>query len=77
MKNIQPIFFQKTRAYGNKKLGTNQIIDLEIAIPIKSDRSFDLLLMEKISQEQDKLLKIKNDIILKYSELDDLEVVIQ
>jgi type I restriction-modification system DNA methylase subunit len=76
MKNIQPVFFQKTRAYGNKKLGTNQIIDIEVAIPIKKDLTFDLVTMEKISKEQDKLLRIKNEIKEKYGELNDMEVVV-
>jgi hypothetical protein len=77
MKNVQPLFFQRTRAYGNKKLGTGQIIDIEIAVPIDKNENFDLLTMEKISKEQDKLLNIKNEIIMKYSELGEMEVVIQ
>lgn len=77
MKNVQPLFFQRTRAYGNKKLGTGQIIDIEIAVPIDKDENFDLLTMEKISKEQDKLLNIKKEIIMKYSELGEMEVVIQ
>lgn len=77
MKNVQPLFFQRTRAYGNKKLGTGQIIDIELAVPIDKDENFDLLTMEKISKEQDKLLNIKNEIIMKYSELGEMEVVIQ
>ena len=77
MKNVQPLFFQRTRAYGNKKLGTNQIVDIEIAIPIDDEKNFDLVTMEKISKEQDKLSNIKNEIIMKYSELGEMEVVIQ
>ena len=77
MKNVQPLFFQRTRAYGNKKLGTGQIVDIEIAVPIDGEENFDLLTMEKISKEQDKLLSIKSEIIMKYSELGDMEVVIQ
>lgn len=77
MKNVQPHFFLRTRAYGNKKLGTGQIIDIEIAVPIDANENFDLLTMEKISKEQDKLLNIKNEIIMKYSELGEMEVVIQ
>lgn len=59
------------------KIGTGQIIDIEIAVPIDANENFDLLTMEKISKEQDKLLNIKNEIIMKYSELGEMEVVIQ
>jgi len=76
MKNIQPIFFQRTRSYGNKKLGTNQIVDIELSLPIKEDGSFDGETMEKISREQDKISNIRNQIISKYSELGEMEIVI-
>lgn len=77
MKNIQPLFFQRTRSYGNKKLGSNQIEDIEISIPIKKDKTFDIITMEKISKEQDKLKNIKDEIISKYTELGKMEVIMQ
>lgn len=77
MKNIQPLFFQRTRSYGNKKLGSNQIEDIEILIPIKNDKTFDILTMESISKEQDKLKNIKDEIISKYTELGKMEVIMQ
>jgi len=77
MKNIQPLFFQRTRSYGNKKLGSNQIEDIEISIPIKKDKTFDFITMEKISKEQDKLKNIKDEIISKYTELGKMEVIMQ
>lgn len=77
MKNIQPLFFQRTRSYGNKKLGSNQIEDIEILIPIKKDKTFDIITMESISKEQDKLKNIKDEIISKYTELGKMEVIMQ
>lgn len=76
MKNVQPLFLQRTRAYGNEKLGTNQILDIEVAIPVKDDGTFDLITMEKISKEQEKLYSIRTEIIMKYRELEEMEVVI-
>jgi len=77
MKNIQPLFFQRTRSYGNKKLGSNQIEDVEILIPIKKDKTFDIATMEKISKEQDKLKNIKDEIFSKFNELGKMEVIMQ
>lgn len=73
-KVIQPIFFMRTRAYGNKKLGTNQIKDIIIEVPICDDGSFDLEYMGKISNEEDKLLSAIKDIKLKIREIEGLDV---
>lgn len=75
--NIQPLFHQKTRSYGNKKLGNNQIEDIEVILPISSEGLFQIEIMKKIADEQEKLYKIKSEIMKKYEIIRDMEVVFQ
>ncbi|MDR1877682.1 MAG: N-6 DNA methylase [Flavobacteriaceae bacterium] len=69
---LQPIFFERSKGYGNKKLGNNQIENIGIPIPIDKAGNFDLeaqtLYVEKykkieslkknISEELDKILEV-------------------
>lgn len=76
MKHIlQPIFYEKVKGYDNKKLGSNQIKELDIPIPIKDNGDFDIEEQKRIAsifrniekirssliEELDKLLKINVD----------------
>ena len=71
---LQPIFYQKRKCYNNKKLGTNQIIDIEIPIPIKEDGSYDLAKQREIAEKYKRLECIKNSMITRLKELTSVEV---
>lgn len=71
---LQPMFYQKRKCYNNKKLGTNQIIDMEIPIPIKEDGSYDLNKQREIAEKYKKLESIKNSMITRFKELNSVEV---
>jgi len=59
---VQPIFFEKAKGYGNKKLGNNQIQDVEIPIPINSKGEFDLEAQQEIAEKYRKIEQIKKSI---------------
>jgi len=77
MYNIQPVFFQKTRSYGNQKLGNNQIEDVKISLPVTVEGAFDYDSMIKLSKEQEKLLEIKEEIVQKYALMKELDVIFE
>lgn len=73
--NMQPLFFQQSRSFGNKKVGTTQIQDIEVSVPVNADGSFNVDVMVKISDEQDKLKKIRSALDGLYKQLNDTHVV--
>lgn len=75
-RNIQPILFQKTRSYRNHKVGTGQITDVEVNIPIDSDGAFDLERMQILTREHSKLDAIRLDMSKALKNLSDLNVVL-
>src|SRR5581483_3672239 len=46
---IQPIFFTKAKGYGNNKLGTNQIQDILIKVPVDKNGTYDLEAQKEIA----------------------------
>jgi len=56
---LQPYFFEKSKGYGNKKLGTNQIIDIKIPVPLKPNGEFSLEAQKKIANKYKKIEEIK------------------
>ena len=68
---LQPYFFEKNKGYGNKKLGTNQLIDIEVHIPIKENGEFDFKAQKEIANKYKKIEEIKKIID---SELKKIEV---
>ena len=71
---LQPIFYEKSKCYGNKKLGTNQIIDVEIPIPINNNGEFDLEKQKEIAASYKKLEDIKRGLADYLSDLSNVEV---
>lgn len=60
MKHIlQPLFDDKVKGYGNNKLGTNQIEDITVKIPINSTGEFDIAKQKEISQRYDMIENLK------------------
>lgn len=75
-RNVQPVLFQKTRSYRNHKVGSGQIVDVEINIPINEEGYFDAKKMKAIAAEQIKLENIKIEMLKSLEYLSQLNVVI-
>ena len=75
-RNVQPILFQKTRSYRNHKVGTGQIVDVEVNIPLHASGMFDSQRMEELSLEQSKLDEIREEMKKALEELSGLNVVL-
>lgn len=59
---LQPLFYSKVKGYNNKKLGTNQIEDIEISIPINNSGNYDLIEQTRIAKIYEKIDYIKLEI---------------
>jgi len=71
---IQPLFFEKSKGYGNKKLGNNQIQDIEIPIPINSKSEFDLSAQQQIAEKYCKIEQIKKSISEELDKIASIEI---
>lgn len=61
---IQPIFYEVSKGYGNNKVGTNQIENIKIKIPILPNGEFDIIAQENIIEKYNLI----NDLKLKVAE---------
>jgi type I restriction enzyme M protein len=59
---LQPIFYEKVKGYGNKKLGNNQIADIEVPVPINSKGKFDLDVQKRIADKYKKIDEIRKGV---------------
>lgn len=71
---LQPLFFEKTKGYGNKKLGTNQIIDISIHIPIKQNGEFDLKAQKEMAGKYERIEEIKKIIINELKRIEEIKI---
>jgi len=71
---IQPLFFEKSKGYGNKKLGNNQIQDIKIPIPINSKGEFDLKTQKEIAEKHRKIEQIKKSISEELDKIANIEI---
>lgn len=60
---IQPVFYGKSKGYGNNKVGTNQIKDILVKIPIDKKNEFDLDKQKEITQKYEKVEELKEELI--------------
>jgi len=70
---LQPYFFEKSKGYGNKKLGTNQIIDIKIPIPVKPSGKFDLEAQKEIADKYKKIEEIKKTIDIELKKIEETQ----
>lgn len=77
LENMQPIIFQQARSFGNKKVGSKQIQNIKISIPVNNDGSFNCEIMTKIADEQEKLQKIRESLDGLYKQISDTQVVFE
>lgn len=59
---LQPIFFDRSKGYGNKKLGNNQIENIAIPIPIDKAGNFDMKAQTLYAEKYKKIASIKKSI---------------
>jgi hypothetical protein len=59
---IQPIFFSKAKGYGNNKLGTNQIEDIQIKIPVIQNGEYDIAAQKEIAQKHQLIQSLRIDL---------------
>lgn len=60
---IQPLFYEKAKGYGNNKVGSNQINDITIKIPVKKDGSYDFKKQQELSQKFEKIDILKQELL--------------
>jgi len=75
IKNIlQPIFYEKSKGYGNNKVGTNQIKDILVEIPINKDGNYDFEKQKIIAEKYIQIEKIKENLINELYSLINLKI---
>lgn len=66
---LQPIFFKKVKGYGNNKLGTNQIEDIVLKIPVDNEGNYDYEKQREIMKKHEIVDDVRKEIEKK---LDDI-----
>jgi type I restriction enzyme M protein len=74
---IQPIFFKKSKGYGNNKVGTNQIKDIVVKVPIEKKGEFDLEIQKEISGKYRQAEELKKELTDKLNRLSDVKISIE
>ncbi|NQU83261.1 MAG: N-6 DNA methylase [Parcubacteria group bacterium] len=59
---LQPIFYKKSKGYGNNKVGTNQIKDIIVKLPINKAGDFDLEKQKEIAFRYEKVDELKKEL---------------
>ena len=60
---LQPLFFDMSKGYGNNKLGTNQIENIQVKIPIDENGDLDYRKQKKIATMYEIIEKTKHEFI--------------
>lgn len=66
---LQPIFLRKVKGYGNNKLGTNQIEDILLKIPIDNEGNYDYAKQREVMKKYEVVDNVRKEIEKK---LDDI-----
>lgn len=66
---LQPIFFKRAKGYGNNKLGTNQIEDIMIKIPVDDEGNYDYEKQREIMKKHEIIEGIQKEIGNKLDEI--------
>lgn len=72
---LQPMFHEKVKGYGQNKLGTNQIEDIVLKIPVKSSGDFDLEVQKEIAKKYEIIDGLRASAIRELSSLVKCSVV--
>lgn len=71
---LQPQFFQNAKNNANKKLGNNQMKNIEIHIPIDNNGNFDLNAQIEIANKYQTVEKLKKKVLNQIDELLNVEI---
>jgi type I restriction-modification system DNA methylase subunit len=71
---LEPMFKKSSRSYNNKKVGSNQIENLIIKVPIKSNGEYDLDKQKKIAEKYIEIERIKKQISTELIQIVDMKV---
>jgi len=74
---LQPIFYKKSKGYGNNKVGTNQIKDILVKIPIDKNGQFDLDKQKEIAYKYEKVEELKKELTQKLGLLANSRITIE
>ncbi|MBR9683668.1 hypothetical protein GOV03_03960 [Candidatus Woesearchaeota archaeon] len=74
---IQPIFYKKSKGYGNNKVGTNQINDIMVKVPINKKEKYDLEIQKKIAKKYQEIKELKIELIQKLDILAKVKIAIE
>ena len=59
---VQPAFYKISKGYGNNKVGTNQIKDILVKVPIDKNGKFDFEKQKEIAQKYEKVEELKKEL---------------
>ena len=74
---LQPIFFEKAKGYGNNKVGTNQIQDISVKMPLSKGGKFDVEKQKEISKRYEVIDDTRNNLLEKLDNLISLKVSVE
>jgi hypothetical protein len=57
------LFYEKAKGYGNNKVVSNQINDITIKIPVKSDGPYVFKKQQELSEKFEKIDILKNELL--------------
>jgi restriction endonuclease S subunit len=72
---LQPMFHEKVKGYGQNKLGTNQIKDIVLKIPVNSIGDFDLEVQKEIAKKYETIDSLRASAIKQLNSLVKCSVV--
>lgn len=73
---IQPIFYKKSKGYGNNKVGTNQINNILVKVPVNRKGEYDLETQMKIAKKYQDVEKLKQELADKLNMLAKVKISI-
>lgn len=59
---VQPAFYKISKGYGNNKVGTNQIKDILVKVPVDKEGNFDIEKQKEIAQKYEKVEELKKEL---------------
>jgi len=73
---IQPIFYKKAKGYGNNKVGTNQIKDILVKVPVDSNGEYDIEKQKEITKKYVKVEEFKKGLAEKLDSLTKVKIAL-
>lgn len=74
---VQPTFYKISKGYGNNKVGTNQIKDIFVKVPVDKDGNFDISRQKEIAQKYEKVEELKKELTKKLDMLANYKISLE